>query len=185
MDKFSPVFNRIDELTQKKEHVIVAIDGNGAAGKSTLAELLKSVYSCNVFRADDFFLQPYQRTSVRLNEPGGNIDYERFEKEIINPLHSGKPFAYRPYDCRTQKLSEPVFVSPTPISVVEGCYCLHPRFGDIYDLKIFLSLDADEQRCRLSARNAELFDRFMQEWVPMENKYFETFQIAAKCELVF
>lgn len=31
---------------------------------------------------DDFYLQGRQRTYERLNEVGGNVDYERFAKEV-------------------------------------------------------------------------------------------------------
>ena len=31
---------------------------------------------------DDFYLQEYQRTQERYNEPGGNVDRERFKKEV-------------------------------------------------------------------------------------------------------
>ena len=186
MDKlWTPLFRRIDELLRIKKQIIVAVDGNSAAGKSSLAALLKSVYSCNTFSMDDFFLQPFQRTPQRLNEPGGNIDYERFTDEIIKPLRSGQPFSYRPYSCKTGKLSEPIAVNPNRLNVIEGVYCLHPCFSEIYDLKVFLSLDSDEQLIRLSKRDSELYNRFVREWIPTENKYFEFYQISAKCDLIF
>ena len=45
---------------------------------------------------DDFYLQPHQRTTKRLREPGGNVDYERFETEVLQPLLTGEAFSYRP-----------------------------------------------------------------------------------------
>ena len=182
---FSSLFCRIDQLIQQKKHGLVAIDGNSAAGKSTLAKLLKSVYSCNIFSMDDFFLRPVQRTRDRLAEPGGNIDYERFSEEIIEQLKSGEPFIYRPYDCQVQKLAEKVIVTPNLLNVVEGVYSLHPYFDEIYDIKVFLGLNSEEQRRRLLERNPGLYDRFIEEWVPMENKYFNVFQIPDKCDFLF
>ena len=182
---FLPLLNMIDELMQQKKDVIVAIDGNSAAGKSSLAGLLKSVYTCNIFPMDDFFLMPEQRTAKRFGEPGGNIDYERFGEEVIKPLKSAKPFTYRPFDCGTGELTAPVSVTPKPLSVVEGVYCLHPRFIGAYDIKVFLSLGEAEQRRRLYERDAGLYDRFMEEWIPLENRYFDYFQIPGQCDLVF
>ena len=69
---------RIDELMAQKDQVIIAIDGNCTAGKTTLAGMLAEVYDCNVFHMDDFFLRPEQRTPERYAEIGGNVDYERF-----------------------------------------------------------------------------------------------------------
>ena len=182
---FLPLFRRIDELRQAGQRIIVAIDGNSAAGKSSLAAMLQSAYSCNVFPMDDFFLRPEQRTKSRLDSPGGNIDYERFTKEVLGPLKSGTPFCYQPYDCQTLQLAEPVTVSPGQISVVEGVYSMHPLFAGAYDVKVFLRLGEAEQRLRLSRRNSALYNRFIDEWIPMENKYFDYFKIYENCHFVF
>jgi len=182
---FLELFCTIDGALREKERVAVAIEGNCAAGKSTLAALLQSVYACNVFRADDFFLQPHQRTPERFSEPGGNLDRERFAAEVLQPLQLGQPFSYHPYNCRTQALDEAVTVEPNRLNVVEGVYCLHPYFGDTYDIKIFMELDESEQHRRLMERNQNMYSRFVNEWIPLENRYFEAFQIPQKCELRF
>ena len=182
---FHPLFSAIDELMKRKERIIVAIDGNCAAGKTSLALSLASKFACNVIPMDDFFLRPYQRTPERLREPGGNIDYERFRDEVVAPLVSGERFSYRPYDCGTEELSAPVFVAPRPLNVIEGVYSLHPFFSAGFDIRVFLRLGAAEQRNRLSDRSPGLFDRFIDEWIPMENRYFEHFKIPEKCDLVF
>ena len=49
---------------------------------------------------DDFFLRPEQRTAQRLAQSGGNVDWERFQAEVLIPLRQGISFSYRPYDCR-------------------------------------------------------------------------------------
>jgi uridine kinase len=170
---------------EQKERVVVAIDGNSAAGKSSLAASLKETYSCNVISMDSFFLRPEQRTTERLAQPGGNIDYERFAEEVIEPLGSGEPFVYHPYDCSTMELTAPVLVDPTPLLIVEGVYCLHPNFAGIYDISVFLMLEEAEQHRRLLERNPFLLERFINEWIPMENKYFEHFRIPEKCDFVF
>jgi hypothetical protein len=30
-----------------------------------------------------------------------------------------------------------------------------------------------------------MLERFLSEWIPMENRYFKAFDIKAKCDLVF
>ena len=72
--------------------VNVAIDGSSGSGKSTFASLLAGVYDCNVFHTDHFFLTPAMRTAERLNETGGNFDYERFREEVIYGIMSGLAF---------------------------------------------------------------------------------------------
>ena len=182
---FFSLFCKIDELMLNKERVTVAIDGCCASGKTTLANLLKIIYSCNLFTTDDFFLRPFQKTPKRLEEPGGNVDYERFKKEIILPLQTGKQFSFQAYDCQTQELSGPITVNPNPLNIIEGVYSLHPNYADSYDLTVFLTLDSKEQLRRLSERSPFLYNKFVQEWIPMENRYFEVFKICEKCDLVF
>ena len=188
-DKFLPLFSKIDKLRQEGiepcQAVLIAIDGNCTAGKSTLAARLKTLYDCNVFSIDDFFLKQSEKTEERLNQPGGNVDHERFLSEVIKPLVKGLPFQYRPFDCKTQKLSEPIFANPAPINVIEGVYCLHPELADVYDIKVFLSIEEKEQSRRLMARSTALYDKYINEWIPLENKYFEAFDIRAGCDFVF
>ena len=182
---YTPIYKKIDEMMCDKKNFIVAIDGCCAAGKTTLAASIKARYDCNVFTTDDFFLQPHQRTPERFAEPGGNVDYERFYNEVIVPLPGGAPFAYRPYDCGVQALAAPIDVRPTLLSVVEGAYCMHPSFGNVYDIKVFMSIDPDEQRRRLLARNPALYERFVNEWIPMEHAYFDAFGIRSQCDFHF
>ena len=112
MDSVAAVVkSRIDMLLGEKDFVIVAIDGKCTSGKTTLASKLVELYDCNVFHMDDFFLRPEQRTPERFAEVGGNVDYERFQEEVLFPLRSGKAFSYRPFDCSTFTLAAPVTVT--------------------------------------------------------------------------
>lgn len=178
------VKSSIDSLLSRKNFVIVAIDGNCTAGKTTLAAGLSQIYDCNVFHMDDFFLRPEQRTSNRFAQTGGNVDYERFASEVLSPLMAGEPFSYRPFDCKTFTLSEPIHVTPKKLVIIEGTYSHHPYFKDPYDLKIFLSVTPDVQRQRILKRPAALHDRFFQFWIPMEQQYFDGFEIPQKSHLL-
>ena len=166
------VKQQIDTLLAEKEFVLVAIDGPCTSGKTTLAAQLARSYDCNVFHMDDFFLRLEQRTPERFAQIGGNVDYERFLEEVLLPLKAGKPFSYRPFDCSTFALGEPVCVTPKKLNIIEGTYSHHPYFGNPYDLKFLLSVDAETQRQRILQRPAFLHQRFFEEWIPMENRYF-------------
>lgn len=168
---------QIEKLLEQGERVVVAIDGNCTAGKTTLASALQKRYDCNVFHMDDFFLRPTQRTPERLAQPGGNVDYERFREEVLIPLGTGVPFSYRPYDCHACRLRTPVAVTPKQLNVVEGTYSQHPYFGDVYDLRVFLTVPPQVQAQRIRQRPAALHEKFFQTWIPMEQRYFEHFHI--------
>ena len=178
------VKQQIDTLLEEKNFVIVAIDGKCTSGKTTLASKLAELYDCNVFHMDDFFLRPEQRTPERFAEVGGNVDYERFHEEVLLPLKSGKAFSYRPFDCSTFTLAAPVTVVPKKLNVIEGTYSHHPYFGNPYDLKILLTVDEEIQRQRILERPAFLHKRFFEEWIPMENRYFDGFAIPSEAGFI-
>lgn len=178
------VRQQIDRLLAEKDFLIIAIDGKCASGKTTLASGLAAIYDCNVFHMDEFFLRPSQRTPERFAQTGGNVDYERFREEVLIPLLSGEAFSYRPFDCGAFTLSEPVSVTPKKLNIVEGTYSHHPYFGDPYDCKILLTVDDETQRRRILQRPSFLHQRFFGEWIPMENRYLEGFEIPAKASLV-
>lgn len=176
---------KLDELLAQKDMVLVAIDGKCTSGKTTLASKLAEIYDCNVFHMDDFFLRPQQRTAQRFAEVGGNVDYERFMEEVLIPLKMGKAFSYQTFDCGTFTMAQSVEVAPKKLNIVEGTYSHHPYFGNPYDLKIFLSIDEETQRQRILERPAFLHKRFFEEWIPMENRYFEGFSICGGSDLSY
>ena len=136
---------------------------------------------------DDFFLRPEQRTRERLETPGGNVDYERFNTEIMKPLRSGeKLISYKPYSCREGKLKETVSVNAGRIVIVEGAYSCHPQIRNNYDFRIFFSISHEEQMKRIIKRNGEEAAKvFAERWIPMEETYFRAYNIAEEAELVF
>lgn len=188
------LFSRLDRLLTEKKHVVLGIDGKCGAGKSTLASLLATVYSCNIIHMDDFYLPVELRTKERLGEPGGNIHYERFSAQVLPSLLSlkqdrplSKDASYQIFDCRRMNYQDFCpSVTEQPLTIVEGSYSLHPEFREAYDLKVFLDIPETMQKERLLARNGkEAFHNFESKWIPMELQYFEAFQVAKNCDLRF
>jgi len=184
--RYIDVFRHIDTLLEGNTAVTVAIEGNSGAGKSTLSALLAEVYDCNVFHTDDFFLPPASKTASRLSEPGGNVDYERLHDEIITGLKNGGPFSYRKYSCQSGSLSVPVRVAPKRLNIIEGVYSLHPALDMPYDLRLFIKAGVTVQKQRILERSgAALLRRFENEWIPLENRYFDVLNIMGKCDIVY
>ena len=181
---FLPLFSALDNALQNNEHTVLAIEGGSASGKSTLSEMLHTIYDCTVLHMDDFFLRPEQRTPERFAEIGGNIDYERFENEVLTSLRKSEPICYRKFNCSTQTLSEAVTVTQKKLMVVEGVYALHPKFGQYYDHAVFLDISPELQRVRITKRNTpDMAKMFFEKWIPLENAYFENMQTKARCDL--
>ena len=182
---YRQIYDVICAVEQADRPFVVGIDGMSSSGKTTMGNLLKMNYpEANLFHMDDYFLQPHQRTTERLAEAGGNVDYERVYEEILSKLSDKNGLTYRAYDCQTQSIGEECFVPWSPLVFVEGCYSHHPYFGELYDLKVFSEISAEEQVERIRIRNGEkMLKRFVEEWIPRENQYFETYKIKEKSGL--
>ena len=164
--------------------LLIALDGRCAAGKTTLANRLAEQYGWGVIHLDDFFLQPAQRTSQRLAEPGGNLDRERLISEVLLPLTRQRPGVYRVFDCRTMGFAAvPRPLPAAPVVLLEGSYACHPDLRPLCGLHVFLTVDPGEQLRRLTARNPARLQDFRTRWIPMEEQYFRYFHIPETCDL--
>lgn len=175
---------KLRQQVRQDKPLLVAIDGRCASGKSTLAKDLQKQLDCNVIHMDDFYLQEHQRTTRRLREPGGNVDYERFETEVLQPLLAGETFSYRPYDAHTVCFLPEVIVSPKKVTIIEGSYACHPRLRRSYDLRVFLTVERQKQLERIRKRNGEereeMFERL---WIPLEERYFWKAGVEKTCDI--
>lgn len=183
--RFQCILPILQHLHAAPEIHIIALDGRAASGKTTKAALLNSILDAPVIHMDDFFLPPAMRTPERLAQPGGNVDYERFAQEVLPGLSAGKAFAYRIFDCSTMDFSGKREIVAAPIRIVEGSYAHHPALGDYADLRVFSTIDADEQIARILRRNGEkMAEMFRTRWIPMEETYFSHFSIREKADIV-
>ena len=163
----------------KKRPCIIALDGRCAAGKSTLASVMKKEFGATVFHMDDFFLLPQMRTAER-----NYLNVEWLLKEVLLPLSRGESFSYKPYECFASCFGKEIFCTPAQISVVEGVYSCRPELRKFYDLCVFADIDKDEQKNRILLRNADKAQMFFSKWIPLEEEYFEAFRIKENADLV-
>ena len=172
----------------KKETITIAIDGMTGSGKTTLAEELAKIYNSPIIHADDFFLPLELRTEERLNEPGGNIHYEKMKKEIIDALKGAKindVIKYKPFICKIQNYGEVKNIKLNKVNIIEGSYCLNPYFGKYYDISIFLKINEQSQIERLTKRCPQMINNFINKWIPLENKYHEAYKVYENSDIKF
>ncbi len=170
-------------LSEKQGRVIVALDGRCASGKTTLAAQLEERQGWSVVHMDHFFLRPEQRNPERYAQPGGNIDHERFLEEVLFPLRRGERPVYRPFDCHTQTLQDPLPFAPGPVVLVEGSYACHPALREYYDMRAFLTVDPAVQMERITAREGGAYAQvFREKWIPLEERYFSGCDVEAQCD---
>lgn len=159
---------------------VIVIDGQCGSGKTTLAAALSRHSGAPVVHMDDFFLPFDLRTEERLAKPGGNVDYERFAKEVLPFIGREEAFAYRKFHCGDGSFT-PLLCPEGKLRIVEGSYSHHPHFMAHWQamgaVMVFVSVPEEEQLRRLALRNPQLLERFKNQWIPMENRYFTAFRI--------
>jgi len=177
-----PIF----EAIAGRDKGIIAIDGPAASGKSTLAGYLSDIIQANVIAMDDFFLPPELRTAKRLSQPGGNIHHERFSRDVLPYIRSGKGFKYSKFDCsRMEYDGAPVEVKPQSWYIVEGVYSSHPELGRYMDILVFLDVNQAEQKTRIQTRNtAKIAEDYFAKWIPMEEAYFKEYNIQETADVI-
>ena len=70
------------------------------------------------------------------------------------------------------------------LTIIEGSYSHHPYFGEVYDLRVYLTVDPEVRAERIRQRPEHLHQRFFEVWIPMEQRYFAGFEIEKKADLV-
>ena len=163
---------------------MIAIDGRAASGKTTMAGLLQEILEADVIRMDDFFLPLALRTEERFAVPGGNVHYERFREEVLPYLSLPEAFSYRIFDCGRMDYHGERKIGAARIRIVEGSYSCHPLLGNYADITVFSDVDGETQLQRIRKRNGEeMAKMFRDRWIPLEEAYFQAYQIAQKAEI--
>ena len=162
---------------KEQGYAVIAIDGTSASGKTTTAEYLVKLFPARIIHMDDFFLPSEKRTELRLLEPGGNIDYERFCNEVVCHL-SDDSITHGIFDCSKKTITKTSILPREPLTIIEGAYSRHPNFRKYYDISVFMKTAEEKQRERILTRNGELMLKmFENKWIPYEKKYDEVFGI--------
>lgn len=157
-------------LKNIKKFSIISLEGKCGAGKTTLSTKLQEKLDLTIINIDDFFLPPVLKTRDRLNEVGGNIDYMRIYNLLLQ-IRSKTISSYKKYNCHNNTFSDKK-IKIQNIVLLEGVYSYHPYFRSLIDKLLYLDIDEKTQDNRI--QNRSNYQRFINEWIPLENKYFKS-----------
>lgn len=175
------LYHKIKTIHPKQNALLIGIDGQGAAGKTTLAEnLQKFDPSIDIISMDDFYLpKPDRPKGNAFTKPiGGDFDWQRLEQEVLKPLSSNKEVTYQICHWNSDTiLSETKTVSPTGIIIIEGIYAIRPELKDYYDYMIWIDTPQDLRLQRGIARNGiQTKNLWLHEWMPHEDRYVKIYK---------
>ena len=140
---------------------LVAIDGTGGAGKSTLAAALARHLDgpgrAAIVHGDDFYRHMPARERLLLSPQEGYhqyFDWQRLRDQVLAPLASGQPARYQRYDWPAGQIAagEMHHLHPCGTVLVEGVYTARPELADYYDLTILVDAPRDVCLQRLHQR---------------------------------
>jgi uridine kinase len=156
---------------------IVAIDGTGGSGKTTLAaaaaELLDDAV---IIHGDDFYRPMPDHEREQLDAQQGYqryFDWERLRDQILAPLRSEQTAQYQVYDWTTGSLGAWNEVSPGRTAIVEGVYCARPELAPYYHLTAYVDTPRETCLKRQQARGQNS-DEWIMRWRAAEDHYLRT-----------
>ncbi len=153
--------------------LVVAIDGHGAAGKSTLAENLRSHLDVAVIHTDDFFRAETERNGHTTDAPMDRYyDATRLRDEVLVPLLEGNDVHFRAFDEADDEFrEEPVTVKPASVIVLEGVGSAGPALRDLVNRTILVHTPVDTRTERLQRQIAQ--EDWDEDWLEAERRYFK------------
>jgi len=169
--------------------LVVAIDGHGGAGKSTLAAAVAQATGAALVHTDDFFQPPARRPGAPApREPGGRslaqyYDWRRIRAQAVQPLKAGRRATFRRFDWeRGGGLDGTVTVTPAALIVLEGVFSAAPELSDLTDRSVLVDTPQQERLRRLRARVTP--EEWDPHWLIAEQAYFGAIRPPSSFDLI-
>lgn len=185
---FEELCEKIGAAETHGRTLLVAIDGYGGAGKSSLAKRIgDSLDAVTVVAGDDFWL-PGDRRPERarvIAEPGSDYDWERLRDQVVLPLSKGEPTRYQRYDWGSDALMEWHDVPAGGTVIVEGVFSTRQELAPLYDVRVWVEtskaicLERGYERDGDAGR--ELWD---EEWMPAYANYIRLTDPADRADYI-
>ena len=134
------VVSRLARLCRERGRVLVAVDGRGGAGKSSLARTLVEKFPMSAHIEYDWFHLPKDDV-VEMRR----YDHERLVSEVLGPFRAGRRLlTFHRYNWGyLAGLPEGFHETPSTIEnkdilIIEGCETLHQSLVPHFDLRIWV-----------------------------------------------
>ena len=162
--------------------LVLAIDGHGGAGKTTIAAAVAAATGAALVHTDDFFqpLQPRRPPGQRLD---GYYDWRRLRAEALEPLRAQRAAVFRRFDWSSGTgLDGTVTVAPAELIVVEGVFAAAPELSDLVDRSVLVRTPEPERLGRLRLRVTP--EEWDDDWLAAERAYFTAVRPPRSFDLV-
>jgi uridine kinase len=144
-----------------RKSVLIAVDGFGGSGKTTLAEWLVDRLGGTRVCSDDF-----ARPRVL------GWDWRRFDEQVLSPLLADETARYQRYDWDDDRLAEWLEIEPGGFLIAEGVSISRRELGDPWDMQVWVECPYELRLRRGIERDGEAMrDTWVNFWMPEEDRY--------------
>ncbi len=154
--------------------LVLAIDGHGAAGKSTIADAVARATGAALVHTDDFFRAPSapaRRGAADARAMEDYYDWRRLRAQALEPLRARRAATFRRFDWeRGRGLDGRVAVAPSDLILVEGVFSAATELSDLVDRSVFVETPEPERLRRL--RRLVTPGEWDEDWLAAERSYF-------------
>lgn len=169
--------------------LVIGIAGGTGSGKTTVVKKIMeslpknevSLVSQDSYYKDNSHLPLEERQKINFDHPDA-IEFELLTKHVAE-LKKGKEVKEPIYSYLTCTRSEETnTILPTKVVIVEGILILgNPELRDLFDIKVFVSADADDRLIRVINRDIVergrtvevVLDRYHKSVKPMHLQFIE------------
>jgi uridine kinase len=169
--------------------LVLALDGHGAAGKSTLAGTVAGAAGAALVHTDDFF-RPAR--AVARGDAGcasgvpalaSYYDWRRIRGQALEPLRAGRRARFRRFDWeRGSGLDGAVTVDARPLVLLEGVFSAAPELADLVDRSVLVDTPRPVRLRRLRARVTP--EEWDDDWLAAEQAYFDAVRPPSEFDLI-
>jgi uridine kinase len=169
---------------------IIAIDGEGAAGKSTLAGKLQKALPRSVLVETDYFCYPPSGKDGEWwgpNVPNYGVDWKRLRDQVVVPFSKGeKVLRYEVLNWDTYKLDRVERPHDADVLIIEGAHALRRELREFYTFSIWVDSDDKGRLDRVKKRDgAKMIPYWEKEFIPLVKAYVEDHDPAEAANVLF
>ena len=162
--------------------LVLAIDGHGGSGKSTIAAAVAGATGAALVHTDDFFRSADAAQGER-RPLQSYYDWQRLRAQALEPLRARRGASFRRFDWDLGSgLDGVVSVEPAELIVVEGVFSASPELADQVDRAVFVDTPEPERLRRLRGRVAP--EEWDDKWLRAEQAYFRLIRPPSSFDLI-
>jgi uridine kinase len=144
---------------QQKQLLIIAVDGCGGAGKSTLCKALAAKIDfwahTQIIKLDDFYhpLTNVQQQNVHHSDAKkAYFDGNKFKRDLLTPLSQGVKASYKPVHWLEGQSDQRIEVLPKGVLILDGVFSFSKTLREMVHLSIFVDTPLLLRTQRMIAR---------------------------------